>query len=210
MGVAIIIGGPNDFHFRIDPNLITWQYKLNTHVDETYGGRVIQLLSVSITNLSIQADAGRGGRAYLKEVITFTRDLLLWQKNNPDKVVRFVYPPRGYSFSVHLTQLSIADSLENVVFPYTFAFNVNEDVSGIVTDKVMSAELTKLQEGIGFTLSQYIGDGTTALTDPSGNHGSISERTADNVAAILNSSGGASGGGPVMMPSNGWYGSTDY
>ena len=74
----------------------------------------------------------------------------------------------------------------------------------------MSAELAKIQDGIGFGLSQYVGDGTTALQDPSGNHGSITERTDANVAADLNSSGNPSGGGPVMTPSNGWYGSTDY
>ena len=181
MGVAIITGGPNDFHFRIDPNLITWQYKLNTHVDETYGGKVIQLLSVSITNLTIQSDSGRGGRDYLKKVITFTRDLLLWQKENPDKVVKFVYSPRGYNFTVHLTGLSMSDSLDNITFPYSFNFNVNEDVSGIATDKVMSAELARLQEGVGFKLSKYVGDGTL---DPLGT--------------------GISATAPSPMPNSGW------
>jgi len=160
MGVAVITGGPSDFHFRIDPNLITWQYRLNTHVDETYGGKVIQLLSISIVNLTIQADSGNGGRDYLRKVITFARELLLWQKNNPDKTISFLYSPRGYHFVVHLTQLNFSDSLDNITFPYSFNFNVNEDVNGIATDKVMSAELARLQEGIGFKLSTYVGDGT--------------------------------------------------
>ena len=189
MGVGVITGGPSDFHFRIDPNLITWQYRLNTHVDETYGGKVIQLLSISIVNLTIQADSGSGGRPYLHDVvIPFARDLLLWQKNNPDKVVSFVYPPRGFNFAVHMTQVNFSDSLDNVTFPYSFNFNVNEDVSGIATDKVMSVELAKLQEGIGFKLSTYVGDGT------------VGPATGGTTSTIV----------PSNMPNSGWYGSTDY
>lgn len=46
---------------RHDPNEVSWTYTLNTQSFDTYGGQVIQVLSVNINSLIIQGQLGREG-----------------------------------------------------------------------------------------------------------------------------------------------------
>src|SRR6476646_702522 len=57
---------PNDEHehrldLRIDPYNVEWTYNLNTQVFDTYGGQVVQVLSVNIDRLTIDGQFGREG-----------------------------------------------------------------------------------------------------------------------------------------------------
>jgi hypothetical protein len=57
---------PNDEHehrlaLRVDPYNVEWTYNLNTQVFDTYGGQVIQVLSVNIDTLTIDGQFGREG-----------------------------------------------------------------------------------------------------------------------------------------------------
>jgi len=45
----------------LSPNNVTWDYKLKTNVIDTYGGQVVQVLGVSIENLTIQGFFGSEG-----------------------------------------------------------------------------------------------------------------------------------------------------
>ncbi|WP_267716785.1 hypothetical protein [Streptomyces sp. CoH17] len=127
---------------------------MNTHVDNTYGGRVVQLLSTNIDTLSISAEGGRGGRQYLHSTALFFRDLVLYHRDTQNPVV-FMYAPKNYLSLVYADRFEIKDDLTNVLFPYTMTFKIVEDLNGAMTQKVMSAELSRLKEGIGYVKSGY-------------------------------------------------------
>lgn len=148
MGIASITHGDQVFRFRTDPNSIRWTYTVNTKVDETYGGRVIQILSVKVENLTVTADCGMGGWPYMMEVATAFRDLLVNQRGGAPAV--FSYAPRGYKLGCYATAMPFKDSWDAVAREFTMTFKVQEDISGVVTSSSMSAELARLKEGIGF------------------------------------------------------------
>lgn len=154
MGIASITHAGNVYRFRTNPNSIQWGYVLNKHVDETYGGRVVQLLSVNIGDLTITAHAGRGGWDHLYNTVLFFRDMLVNQRNSGEPGI-FEYPNRGWKFAVYATAMPLSDAVEEVAREFTMQFKVQEDISGIATRNTMDAELAKLREGIGYSKNQY-------------------------------------------------------
>lgn len=46
---------------RLDPTEVSWTYNVNTQSFDTYGGQVIQVLSINIDTLSIHGQLGREG-----------------------------------------------------------------------------------------------------------------------------------------------------
>jgi hypothetical protein len=160
VGVALLSAQTN-FLFRIDPELITWNYSLNTHVDNTYGGKVIQLLSVSIQQMTISCMSGAGGRTYLASAAAFFKDMMIWQRDT-GKTATFTYNPRGYSLKVYAQSFNLADQLTNVVYPFTMSFQVQEDLAGVVASQLMNAEFQSLQQGIGYKDNQFNDPGIPA------------------------------------------------
>lgn len=153
MGIALI-QAQTDFRFRIDPESIEWTYKLNTHTDNTYGGKVIQILSVQINTMTIPIVSGAGGRAYMMSVFNFFRDMMIWQRDT-GKSGTFTYTPRGYNLKIFASNLKLEDNLQNVIFPVSMAFDVQADLAGIVKDQIISAEIAHLQQGIGYTENSF-------------------------------------------------------
>lgn len=154
MGVATLTHGSNVLRFRTNPNSIKWTYTLNTHVEETYGGRVVQILSTKIENLTVTADSGRGGWPYLYQVATFFRDLLNDQRDGAAAI--FNYPGRNYVLKVYASAFPFKDAYDDVPKEFTMSFKVQEDVSGIVTSDTLQAELQVFQGGIGFERTEGI------------------------------------------------------
>lgn len=149
---AFITGGPYFFQFRLNPNSIQWSYKLNTSTTETYGGRVVQLLGTSIEGFTVTADCGRGGIGELRRVIEYCRQLLLWEKET-DSFVTFNMPTQNLSFLCQLSSISFGDSLDNVSFPFTMNFNVQDSVSSILKSRLMTQELNRIRDGMGYRKS---------------------------------------------------------
>lgn len=153
MGLCTI-HGPSTFHFRTDPNSITWQYTLNTHVDRTYGGRVIQLLSANVDSLTVSSDSGAGGRAYQRDAALYFRDFVLWQRDHGNPGT-FAYPNNNILLKVYADNFQWNDSLGNVLRNFTMTFRVEEDSNGATVKKIMNAELDKLADGIGYHATKY-------------------------------------------------------
>ncbi len=127
-----LLGGPNGgMRLRTGPNTLSWAYNLKTHTDNTYGGRVIQILAVNVTSLSVQIDAGHRGKQYVRDTLLRMRDLALWQRDTHDAVT-FLYAPRRISARVYFQSITVQDKVDNVAFPYTVDFVVQEDLSGIL------------------------------------------------------------------------------
>ena len=153
------------FQFRTNPNEITWSYRLNTKVENTYGGRVVQVLSTNIDDLTVKVDCGRGGWPYLMKVCTYFRDLLVEQRKG--EPASFRYTTRGWHMNVYAVSIPFQDQVDATVRELTLNFKVQEDVSGVVSGQTLSAELKKVHDGIGFRLSDYNNpNGTFLENDP--------------------------------------------
>lgn len=150
----LIIGGPYPIQLPNGINSFTWGYQLRTIVEETIGGKVTQVLGVNITSATITAEIGSGGYPALKRISQAARDLIIWQSETR-KPVKLAYPKRKYSFMAFLKAVNIKDSLDNVTFPITFLFEIDEDVSGIASATSFQAEINRLQEGVGYKRNQY-------------------------------------------------------
>ena len=149
-----ITGGSRDFTFRHGPEEINWQYTLRTSSKETYGGRVVQILGCSIDDLNFTTMSGRGGERYRREVVLFFRDTMLWQRAT-GKTVKLALASRGYAFNVYLKSVQFTNALTDVGRLISCSFVIQEDINGILSDKVISDELKRLQEGIGYTRNEY-------------------------------------------------------
>jgi len=154
-----------NFQFRTNPNEITWTYRLNTKVENTYGGRVVQVLSTNIDDLVVKVDCGRGGWPYLMKVCQYFRDLLVEQRKG--EPASFRYTTRGWHMNVYAVSIPFQDQVDATVRELTLNFKVQEDVSGVVSGQTLSAELKKVHDGIGFRLSDYNNpNGTFLENDP--------------------------------------------
>jgi hypothetical protein len=61
VGLPGIANFPQTITLYLSPNNVTWDYQLRTNVIDTYGGQVVQILGVSIENLTIQGFFGSEG-----------------------------------------------------------------------------------------------------------------------------------------------------
>jgi len=71
--------GVGSLRFRANPNEFNWSYTLNKRIDQTYGGRVVQLLGTKIDDFTFKADCGIGRWAYMNKVAKFMRDVMVVQ-----------------------------------------------------------------------------------------------------------------------------------
>jgi len=151
--------------FRSNPKEFNWSYTLNKRVDQTYGGRVIQLLGTRIDDFSFTADSGSvgkdGGWPYMYRVATFMRNVMVQQRKGVPAT--FEYTTRGWKFNAYIVSIPFADAVEEVLREFTVSMKVQEDVSGVMSQNTLQAELNRLQDGMGFHRSKY----NDPLLDPS-------------------------------------------
>jgi len=153
MGVATI-QAQTTLQLRVDPEAITYNYVLNTKVEETYGGRVIQILSTTVTDLTVPCMAGKGGRQYLGQVASFFKNMMVWQRDSQN-LGTFSYSPKNINLRVYAAALQIEDSTGNIAFPFVMQFKVMEDISGQAAGNAVDAEINKLKDGVGYRRNQY-------------------------------------------------------
>lgn len=133
-------------HFRINPSSIDWGYTIDTSVEETIGGRVVQVLGATLTDVTLSGEYGefKGNRpnegrsrqtlaphnhvnhlswelaeAFLKRV----RDMMEKQSANSTqqdanlKHLDFKFPEYGWHFGVYIK--GIDDGQSNVAIRHT-------------------------------------------------------------------------------------------
>jgi hypothetical protein len=152
-GIASLTWGGHVFRFRTNPNEITWNYSLITHTDQTYGGRVVQILGTKIDDLTVKVDCGNGGWEYLMRVVTYMRDLMVAQRNG--QPATFEYTTRNWKLNVYAVSIPFADQVSATTRELTLNFKVQQDVTGTMSTTTISAALQALTAGIGFVRSQY-------------------------------------------------------
>lgn len=152
-GLCSLSFGGNTLPFRTNPNSIKWNYNLITHIDQTYGGRVIQILGVKMDNLVVKVDCGQGGVPYMMQIVQFMRDLMVTQRNG--QPATFLYTTRGWNLKVFAQNVPFQDEVTATVRELELRFKIQEDVSGLNRSASIADALARLSDGIGWTVSQF-------------------------------------------------------
>lgn len=183
-GIASLTFKGRTLRFRTNPNEIWWSYGLNTHVEETYGGRVVQILSTRIEDLVIKVDCGRGGWDYMKQVVDFLRKMMVEQREKGGTTATFNYTTRHWRMKVFALSVPFQDSVTAVNRELTLQFKVQEDVSGVMSQMALDQTLQRLKDGIGMTRPEYV--------KPNGGQSGESPQWASTEDAVDNLLGGTS------------------
>lgn len=151
------LGTGSTFHtFRFNPDDAHWDYKENTMSYDTIGGRVVQLLSVQISGLTITGRAGsRGELQRLAENVRRIMDYHI----KTSQAVTFRVPSRQWDFRVYVQAMpQVGWDVASTSYPYSLQLAVEEDVSGLQSQKLEATALTRLAENIGYKKAFHGGE----------------------------------------------------
>ena len=144
---------PQPLNFRTNPNSILWDYELISHIEQTYGGRVVQILGTKMDNLQVTVDCGQGGWPYAMWVVQWMRDLMVQQRNG--KPATFTYTTRNWKLKVYALNVPFHDAVQETVRELTLNFKIQEDVTGLQQAASISQALSALTNGIGFFANSF-------------------------------------------------------
>lgn len=138
-----------------NPQAVSFGYNLNTVTTDTVAGKVVQILSTNVTDLTVSAkmgasDSTRGNTVdrYI-ELVMFCRDMMVYHANEK-KPGTFTFPSLGYDLRVFLKNQSFTESFTQVSYPYTLNFMVDQDVSGVAETNAMRSEFAKIKAEVGY------------------------------------------------------------
>ena len=152
-GIATLEFGGRVLRFRTAPNSVWWSYRLITHVENTYGGRVVQILGARTEDLTITVECGKGGWNYLRQIVNFMRDMISDQREGTPGL--FTYTSRNWRLKVFALSVPYQDTFTATTREIELRFKVQEDVSGVQTALGLRSELARLADGVGFRKSEY-------------------------------------------------------
>jgi hypothetical protein len=142
------------YKFPFNLNSLNWNYNLNTQNYSTIAGRVTQLLSVSITTVYIQGDAGsRGALLKMFEQFKTMQD----DQNSHKKHIMFSVPSQNLHFAVWLESFQMGWDYTTVTYPYSITVQVDQTISKSAIDATTKAALNYIVNitnnggGIGFS-----------------------------------------------------------
>ena len=193
MGTATLgyPGGPA-IAFRLDPELIDWNWQVLTNVIETIGGRVIQVLGAQLSDLTVQGSLGQGtgeswahANAFLSTVTKImeaqSADSNQQALMHPPAV--FTYPPKNWRFQVYVKALTDPDGASSVILRpgkinqrYSLTLFIVQEATtalvkagttnGVFSQKAydaVSAFMARISDGIGWHFTQYAGQASGTL-----------------------------------------------
>lgn len=182
------------FRFRTNPNEMWWNYELLQNVEETYGGRVIQVLGTRLGDLEVKVECGHGGVQYLMEVVYMLRNLMSDQRNgNP---ATFEYTTRNWKLNVYSMSIPFQDQFDATVREIPLNFKIQEDVTGVMSQVTLDAAFALLQDGVyapGYPLHNQYNDASGivgGLAAAAGLGGTLTGGLTDPIAP----------GGPTYLP----------
>lgn len=152
-GIATLEFGGRVLRFRTNPSSVWWSYRLITHVENTYGGRVVQILGARTEDLTVTVECGKGGWNYLRQIVGFMRDMISDQRQGTPGL--FTYTSRNWRLKVFALSVPYQDTFTATTREIELRFKVQEDVSGVQTSLGLRSELARLADGVGFRKSDY-------------------------------------------------------
>src|SRR4030067_2149295 len=83
--------------FRFNPDAVNWGYQEDVTSQDTIGGRVVQLLSVQVQDITVEGRAGSRGE--LQRLAENVRDIMAFHVRTP-RPVSLRVPSRNWNFIV--------------------------------------------------------------------------------------------------------------
>lgn len=218
-------GGPS-LTFRIDPDAIEWSYEIDTTVIDTVGGRVVQVLGATLSDMTISGHygqnhaAGPDGESWkLAEAFANRiREIQAYQSRDATQhgkmhvPATFNYSPKGWRFLVYVKAL--ADTRGGSVahqtgrFSYDYALTLflvdvlSDDLSVLSGAKksAVDAYIARISDGIGWHFSQY--NGQVPATPTGGLFGRKKFTDEQGAGQQTPTSRGGAGGTPLVGGGN--------
>lgn len=156
MNRAYLVAG--DFHLTLPVNVYTanWGYQENTVSMDTIGGRVVQLLSVQVTDLTIETVAG--SRRELQRMADGISTIMKYHIKT-SRPASFKVPSRKWNFQVYVSAMpQMGWDYTATTYPYSLTMAVQDDLTGIKTKQINVQALNRLSKGIGYNPSVHGGD----------------------------------------------------
>jgi hypothetical protein len=136
------------YAFPFNINQLNWSYNLNTQSYSTIGGRVVQLLSVKITTMTIQGEAGsRHALMQLFNDFTTMQD----NQNQTKTPMTISVPSRNLSYRVWLENFQMGWDVTTVAYPYVIMLEVDQDLTNVATNAAGFDAVKKIAQGVGFS-----------------------------------------------------------
>lgn len=156
---ASLVAGGTVLTFPVNPYSASWNYSENTVSQDTIGGRVVQLLSVNINNLTVQTVAG--SRNELQRMATGLQEIMKWHIRT-SRPAKFRVPSREWDFDVFVTNVpQLGWDITTTTYPYNINMAIQEDVGGNKTKQILGSQLERLAAGIGYNPGVHGGDAAT-------------------------------------------------
>lgn len=173
MGVATlgVANGPQ-VAFRIDPDAIDWSFQVDANVTQTLGGRVVQVLGSTLSDITIQGSYGedhaRGravagaedhpGRSWrlAEAFVAKVRQIQQYQveyslltpvRRKSAAPAIFSYPPKGLRFAVYVKSITDPDG---AAITHTFGKFSYKYTLTLFVEQDASAQLVKAGTSNGY------------------------------------------------------------
>lgn len=152
---------------RVHPTDIRWNFKMKTSETRTMGGKVIQILGTTFSDITVTGTYGRGRRDLgdqeaWQSQIRFRKQVKEWaeqavQAADPTPL-KFTYPTRNWSFNVFVRSLSdIEYTVDDINPSWTLVlFPVDQGSTKIIRD-IKDLYIKRLMDGVGWKQTAYNG-----------------------------------------------------
>ena len=154
---------------RINAEDIRWNFSMKTFDTKTMGGKVIQILGVTLSDITLRGHFGPGRRDLghkegWEEQLRFRDKVDKWADravNAPRGQaipMRFTYPPRGWDFRVFIRKWGpVHHAVEEINPPWEMVLFPFDDGARKVVDSIKDLYIQRLMEGVGWKQSDYNG-----------------------------------------------------
>jgi len=133
-----------------NPNNVIWNYLLNKQTIDTYGGRVVQILSVATQQMNFTGDAGSRPKllylfSQLKEMQTNQIEL----KEPATLVIPASFAEDGtITQSVYIDTINLGVDYTTVTHPYNVTFQIEENN---VTNQLITNTLKQIASAFNYS-----------------------------------------------------------
>ena len=155
----VSLGG---FEFDVNPSTFSWGYTLNTWSKDTYGGRVVQILSCKLNDCTVQgylpvSKDPDNAYAEMEKFEAEMLDIMDWQAR-AKKPLKFSFPLLGWEGTVYLTQYgSVSYSYDVAAVTYTLGLSVDDGFEQIRQNITAEAQtsIDSIPNGVNWVRNIY-------------------------------------------------------
>jgi hypothetical protein len=133
-----------------NPNTVIWNYLLNKQTMDTYGGRVVQILSVATQQMNFSGDAGsRPKLLYLYSQLKQMQDSQIQSQSSAQLVIPATFAENGaITQSVYIETINLGIDYTTVTHPYQIVFQIEDNE---VTGQLITSALNQIQNAFNYS-----------------------------------------------------------